>query len=98
MGGHDLGGTGDLRFNLCGGRSNCVHTLDALPKQIVQHGVVAAFVLATENQVNIGREGLESLDGGVDIGSLRVVVVIDAGDLGDEFQPVLDGFEIPDRV
>ena len=39
-------------------------------------------------------ERFESFDGRVDVGGLRVIVVIDASDFGYEFEAMLDRFEV----
>ena len=93
----DFGRSVNLRFDLGSRRADRVNALHALPQEIVEHGVVAALILATENQVqmNGGREGFERLNGGVDIRGLGVVLIIHVGNFGHEFEPVLDRFEIP---
>ena len=47
----DFGSTLNLRFDLGGRGPYGVHALDALPQQLVENGVVAALILAAENQV-----------------------------------------------
>ena len=37
-------------------RANGVNNLHSFPQQVVQNGIVAAFIFAAENQVNIGGE------------------------------------------
>src|SRR5215475_2770881 len=98
LGMDNLGGALDVRLDLVCCHPNRVNTLHPLAEQIIQHGVVAAFVLATENQVNICGKGLERLDGGVDIRGLRVVVVLDALDGGHVFQAMLDCLEAADSL
>ena len=51
----DFGSALNLRFDLGGCGSYRVHALDALPQQVVEHCVVAALILAAENQVNVCR-------------------------------------------
>ena len=46
--------------------------------------------------MNAGREGGDGLGGGVDVGGLGVVVVLDAVDGGHELEPMLDGLELLD--
>src|SRR5208337_4998498 len=75
-----------------------VHALHSLSQQLMEHGVVAALILATENQVNVRGERFERLDGGIYIRGFGVVVVIHACEPGHELQPVLDGFENSDSM
>src|SRR5580698_452198 len=89
---YDLGAL-RLRLDLRGGRSDGVDPLDPFFQQIVQHAVIAAFVFAAEDQVNASRERFQRLDGGVDVRCLGIVVVLDAADGRDIFQPMLHGFE-----
>ena len=49
-------GSFDLRLDFRGRRADGVNPFHALAQQIVQHGVVAALVLAAENQVDVRRE------------------------------------------
>src|SRR5208283_730271 len=94
----DFGSALNLRFDLGGRGPYGVDALHSLPQQLVEHGVVAALIFAPKNQVNIRRERFQCLAGGVNVRGLGVVVVIHACDSGHEFQPVLDGFEIPDSL
>jgi len=94
----DFGGALNLGFDFGGGGSNGVDALDAGAEEIVEDGIVAALVFAAENQVNVAGERFEGLDGGIDVGGFGIVVVIDAGDFGDEFEAVLYGLEISDSV
>src|SRR5271165_2995921 len=87
----------NLRFDLGGGGPDGVNALHALPEQIVQDGVVAAFVLATENEVDVGGERFDCLDGGVDIRCLGIVVIFHSANRTCVFQPVLDRFEVMNR-
>src|SRR5271157_2381714 len=90
----DFGSALNLRFDFGGCGPDGVNPLHSGAQQVVEDRVVAALVLAAEDQVNVGREGFESLDSGVDVGRLGVVVVVDAGDFGDKFQAMFDGLEI----
>src|SRR5271157_6119214 len=49
----DFGNTLNLRFDFGGCSSYGVHALHSLSQQLMEHGVVAALILATENQVNV---------------------------------------------
>ena len=46
----------NLRFDLRRGGADGVDALYALAQQVVEDGVVAAFVFAAENQVDVRRE------------------------------------------
>ena len=84
----------DLGLDLLRGRANGIDPLDPLPQQFVELRVVAVFVLAAQNQVDICRERFQGLDGRIDIGGLGVVVIFNAANGRDIFQPVLDRFEV----
>src|ERR1700680_3795461 len=49
----------DLGLDRGGRCPDAVNTLHALPEQIVEYGIVAAFVLTPENEVDICRERLD---------------------------------------
>src|SRR5882762_6370254 len=98
LGGGDFGGLLDLTGDLSRGGTDRVDALHALVQEGIEDGVVTAFVLSAENEVDIGRKAFQSLDGGVDVGGFGVVEVTDAGDFGDEFEAVLDSFESADSV
>ena len=74
----DFGSALNLRFDLGGRGSDGVHALHALSQQLIEHGVVAALILATENQVNVRRKRFQRLDSGIDVRGFGVVVVIHA--------------------
>ncbi len=80
-----------------GGRSDGIHAAHALGEQRVENAVVAALVLAAQDDVDAAGEGLQGLDGGVHVGRLGVVVIVDPGDGGHKFQAVLDRLEVLDR-
>ena len=86
----------NLRLDLFRCRADGVDALDPLPQQVVELCVVAVFVLASENQVDICRERFQGLDGCIHVGGLGVVVVLDATNRGHVFQPVLDRLEVAD--
>ena len=67
-------------------------------QRFLQHGVVAAFVFAAENDQDVPGKCVERFQGGVDIGGLRIVVIAHAADFGDKFQAVLDAGERADAV
>ena len=46
----------DLGLDLFRGRADGIDALDPLPQQFVELGVVAVFVLAAQNQVDVCRE------------------------------------------
>ena len=52
----DFGRALDVGFDLGGGCADGVDALDAVAEQVVEDGVVAAFVLAAEDQVDVGGE------------------------------------------
>src|SRR5208337_3318869 len=72
-----FGSTLNLRFDLGGRGPYRVHALHSLPQQVAEHGVVAALILAAENQVqmrrNVRRERFQRLDRGVNVRGFRVV-------------------------
>jgi len=86
----------DLRFDLCRSCTDCVHTFYALCDQQLQFAVVAALVLAAEDEVNVGWERFQRLDRRINIGSLGIVVVLHPAQRGNVFKAVLDGSEILD--
>ena len=61
LGVDDLSCAFDLRFDLVRGRADRVHALHPLAQQIVQHRVVAAFIFAAENQVNVAGKDSSAL-------------------------------------
>ena len=97
LGVHHIGGF-NLRFNLRRGRADRVDALHSLAQQVVQYRVVAALVLAAENQVEVCRERFQRLDGRVHVGGLGVVVVVDAADGRHKFQAMFDRLEIAHRL
>src|ERR1700744_1510463 len=92
----DFGSGLYVGFDFGGGSTDGIHAFDAGAEQVVENSVIAALVFATQDEMNVGGEGCEGFDGGVDVGGLGVIVVIDAGDFGYEFEAVLDGFEVLD--
>src|SRR5437588_164487 len=88
----------DLGFDLGRRSTDCVHPFDASPEKVVEDGVVAALILAAENDMDVGGKRFQSLDGCIHIGGLRVVVVVDAANAGDILQPVLHGLEFAYRL
>src|SRR3954447_13332682 len=76
--------------NLVRGSADRVHLLDAVTQERIHKCVVAVLVLATKDEVDVARKRLDGLDGGVNIGRLGVVVVIDACNRGDVLQPMLN--------
>ena len=52
----DLGGPLDLGFDLFRGFADRIHALHSLPQQIVQDGVVAPLVFASEDDMYVGGE------------------------------------------
>src|ERR1700719_1321394 len=85
-----------LALDLFGRRTNGVNSLDALVEQGRELGVVGVLVLAAEDEVDVAGEGLQGLEGGVDVSGLGVVVEVDAVDGADELEAVLDGIEAGD--
>ena len=83
-----------MRLDLSGRRSNRIHALHPLPQQFVEQCVVAAFVFATQNQVDVRGKGFQRLEGRVHIRRLRIVVVIHAAYRRHKLQPVLDRLEL----
>ena len=57
-------------------------------------GVVAVFVFAAKDKVNIRWKGLQCLDGGVHVCSFGVVVVFHSAHCGYIFNSVFNRFEI----
>src|SRR5258708_1791010 len=98
----DFGSALNLRFDLAGRGADCVHALHPLPQQFMEHGVIAAFILAPKNQVqvwrNVRRKGFQRLDRSVYVRRLGGVVVIHAPEPGHELQSVLDSFKKPNRM
>src|ERR1035437_787095 len=87
-----------LRLDLSGSRADGVHALHSLLEQRIQHTVVAALVLAAKNQVNAPGKRLQRLDGRVNVGGLRIVVILDATDRSNVLQTMLDRLERGDRA
>src|SRR6266481_8560881 len=89
----DFGSALNLRFDLGGRGPDGVHALHPLSQQFMEHGIVAALILAAENQVQvrtiIRRERFQRLDGRIHVRGLRVVVVIHSCEPGHELQPML---------
>lgn len=84
---------GQLTLDLFGGGTDGVDGSGALAEEWGEGGIVAALVFAAEDEVDAAVEGEQGLLGGVDVGGLAVVVVINAADVADELQAVLDGLE-----
>src|ERR1700681_261926 len=63
----DFGGALNLRFDLGASGPDGVHALHPLPQQFMEQGIVAALILAPENQVQmrmiVRRERFQRLDG-----------------------------------
>src|ERR1039457_3757299 len=87
-----------LRLDLSGSRANGIDALHSLLEQRIQHTVVAALVLAAKNEVNAAGKRLQRFDGRVNVGGLRIVVILDAADRGHELQAMLHRFELGDRA
>ncbi len=87
-----------MRLDLSGRCTDRINTLHPLPEQVVQHRVVAALVLAPENEVDVCRKGFERLNGGIDIGRLGIVVIVHAANRRYVLQSVLDRFEVANRI
>src|SRR5664280_1267426 len=51
-----------LRLDLGGGRTNGIDALHSLLEQRIQHTVIAAFVFAAKNEVNVAGKRLQRLD------------------------------------
>src|SRR5260221_9836880 len=49
----DFGSALNLRFDLAGRSADCVYALHPLPQQFKEHGVIASFIFAAENQVQV---------------------------------------------
>src|SRR5258708_28109296 len=98
----DFGRALNLRRDLGGGGPYGVHALHPLSQQFMEHGIVASFIFAAENQVqvwrNVRRKGFQRLDRSVYVRRLGVVVVIHAREPGHELQSVLDSFKKPNRM
>ena len=84
----------DLRLNLRGRCADGVDALHPLAQQIVEHGVVTAFVFPAEDQVDVRRERFQGLDRGIHVGGLGIVVILDAPQGGDILQTMLDCLEV----
>ena len=83
----------ELRGDLFAGGADQEHVPGARAQRLAQRAEVAALVLAAQDDDEVTGESINGLEGRVDVGGLGVVVVGDAADLGDEFQPVLDSLE-----
>lgn len=59
-------------------------------ERFAERRVVAAFVLATEDDENFSRESGESFESGIHVGGFGVVEIADAVKFGDEFETMLD--------
>ena len=77
-GSHNLCRSGNLLLNLLCCCADGVDALHALAKQRSQQSVVAAFVLASQDQVDACGKRLQRFDGGIHVGGLGVVVIIHA--------------------
>ena len=74
LGMHDLGF--NLGFDFRRRSADRIDALDPLSKQFIEDGVVATFVLAAEDEVNVRGKRFQSLDGRIDVGGLGIVVVV----------------------
>src|SRR5947207_6500401 len=85
----------DLRtdFLRCG--TDRVYALHALTQERVHQRVVAVFVFASENEMDIAAKRLDGFDGRVDIRRFGVVVILNPVDGCDMLQSMFDGFELP---
>src|SRR5713101_7018502 len=72
----------DLRLDFFRRGTDRVDALHPLPQQVAEQRVIAVFVLAAKNEVDIRRERLQRFDRGVHVSRLGVVVVLDAANRG----------------
>src|SRR5438067_10587172 len=72
-----------MRADLFGRSAYGVDALHPFPQQMVHQRVVAVLVLAAEDEVNVAGKRLDGFDGGIDIGGLRIVVVLNSGNRSD---------------
>src|SRR5262245_1310222 len=77
-GGLDGDAAGDLAFDLFCSSADEKSENGFFAEQRLQGSVVAAFILATENDENAVGKSVEGLERGVDVGGFRIVVVADA--------------------
>src|ERR1039457_2526650 len=87
-----------LRLDLSGSRANGIDALHSLVEQRIQHTVVAALVLAAQNEMDAAGERLQRLDGRVNIGGFGIVVILDATDRGHILQAMLYRLELGNRA
>src|ERR1017187_1052274 len=78
-----------LRLDLSGSRANGIDALHSLLEQRIQHTVVAALVLAAKNEVDAAGKRLQHFDGRVNVGGLRIVVILHPANTGQELQALL---------
>src|ERR1019366_7517396 len=83
-----------LGLNLLRGRADGVHPLDPLLQHGIEDGIVAALVLAAEDEVNSSGKRFQRLDGRIDVGGLGIVVILNAAHRGYVFQAMLDCLEV----
>ena len=78
-----------MRSNLVCRRANQVGALYALAQQRIEHRVIAAFIFAAQNNVDVRRKRLQRFHRGINVGGFGIVIERNAVDGRDQFQPVL---------
>ena len=86
-------GRGKLRGDFFGGGADQQNFARPAAQWLREGRVVAAFVLTSHDYEQAAGKCCDGLQGGVDVGGLGVVEKFDAGDFGDEFEPVFDARE-----
>src|ERR1044071_7937030 len=87
-----------VRGNLVRGGADQVNALHPLAQQWVQHCVVAAFIFAAQNDVDVRGKRLQRFHRGVNVGRFGVVIERDAVDGRHQFEPVFDGAKFFHRL
>src|SRR6202171_3396010 len=62
-------------------------------QRLLQYGVVAALILASENDQNSSGKCIQRFQRGVHVGSFRIVVITHTANFCDKLKPVLDSSE-----
>ncbi len=91
-----------LRGDLAGCRAHEQNQARPRAERRGERREIAALVLAAQNHQQVPRKSVDGLERGIDVRRFRIVVEGDAGNLRDEFQPVLDAgktaHRFPNRI
>src|SRR5260370_20995117 len=83
----------NLFFNFVGCGADQQSENGLFTQRPLQQGVMAAFVLPAQNDQDSAGKSIQRLQGGINVGRLRIVVITDVADLRDDLEAMLDARE-----